>query len=59
MKNTPDPIDKILKVCGISGPWEPLQATVPQYESNHIIYACAPTFLATPFQGLKLALSTP
>jgi len=27
MKNTPDPIDKILEVCGISGPWEPLDAT--------------------------------
>ncbi len=27
MENTPDPIDKILEVCGISGPWEPLDAT--------------------------------
>ena len=27
MKNTPDPIDKILDVCGIEGPWEPLNAT--------------------------------
>jgi aminoglycoside phosphotransferase (APT) family kinase protein len=25
--NTPDPIDKILEVCGINGPWEPLPAT--------------------------------
>ena len=27
MENTLDPIDKILEVCGISGPWEPLDAT--------------------------------
>jgi len=27
MVDTPDPIDKILEVCGISGPWEPLNAT--------------------------------
>ena len=27
LENTPDPIDKILEVCGISGPWESLNAT--------------------------------
>jgi len=27
IKNTPDPIDKILEACGINGPWEPLHAT--------------------------------
>lgn len=27
MKNTPDPIDEILNVCGMNGPWKPLHAT--------------------------------
>ena len=27
INNTPDPIDRILEVCGINGPWEPLHAT--------------------------------
>lgn len=27
MNNTPDPVDEILEVCGLNGPWEPLNAT--------------------------------
>ena len=33
MENIPDPIDKILQVCGMNGPWEPLYATGV---ANHI-----------------------